>query len=243
VNKKRLNIFLILFIVILSIQFVPIISSKTIGMEKIEKKNFIYYSVDSSSVEVLNNKLEAERKRLLDVFNEKSTSKVVVFIYRSNKQFHIKKIGGIIGLFIPEWVIGTNDKKAIFITDPKNPGNAHTSETIIDACIHEYVHVLTDNINSNISLWLKEGLAVYFANQKPQKDFYLDIKYSDFTTKNSIQFGNNGGYAMAYKYIDFLIKTYGYDKLHSLLKSSENYESVYGISKNEMYIKWKETYT
>lgn len=67
---------------------------------------------------------------------------------------------------------------------------------------HEFVHVLTNQVNSNIDLWLGEGLACYYSNKKMFKhekeiEPFERLKHSfDFSLKH---------YYSAYKYVEFLM--------------------------------------
>lgn len=48
-----------------------------------------------------------------------------------------------------------------------------------------------------------------------------------------------GGYDLAGTYIDYLDVTYGWDKVLELIKT-EDYNKVFGISEEEIYLKWIE---
>ncbi len=226
------------------IQCIPMISPRTSDMIVFSKNGFEIYceKSDEKIVDQIVDRLNSNRTRIYTVLQRESYISVKIYLYKNIRTFHIKHYGLIIGPFLPDWIIGDNSIDSVFITSPLSPGPQHSYETIMQACVHEYVHVITDNMYSRTDKWLKEGIAVYLADQKPdEKDIRGSrVDYSNFTNVNGIKFGSINGYALSYTLIDFLTKKYGFDKIIALIISKNDYMKTFGKSKKAIYDEWND---
>jgi hypothetical protein len=238
--KKKTYISISVVAIILLIQFVPLLSRSTVFMRKYTNNTTTYFYENINDYEAISKTFKDRRKEVENELSIKNAKKLRIYIYKNVFEFHEKCMGGILGLLMPEWAIGTNTKDSILITSPLNPGNANTYDSIISSCVHEYIHVLTDAINPHLSIWLKEGIATYFAGQKPNGIQKMRYKYGDFTIRNSTRFGNIGGYQASYSFVEYLINKYGKDKLLQLIINSENYSDVYGKLGITIFDEWKQ---
>ena len=122
-------------------------------------------------------------------------------------------------------------------------GPEHTYESVVQAAVNEYVHVLTYRLNRKLDYWLLEGLAAYLAEQIPDdavvRSAAESITYEQFSSTNAIQFANVGGYALAYTLISYLKRTYGWDQVMALAVPGATYETVLGLSKHKMFDAWR----
>jgi len=53
-----------------------------------------------------------------------------------------------------------------------------------------------------------------------------------------MEFGNLNGYGLSVTIVEFLVITYGIDKLILLIKQPESIEVIYGYSKEELEKQW-----
>ena len=152
-----------------------------------------------------------------------------------------RKTLGLAGHFLPDWFIGRNTRDYVLITSPASPGPEHTRESVIQAAVHEYVHVLTDRRNPRLGYWLKEGIALYLADQRPEIQAIRatrDITLAEFSSPNAIQFANVGGYTLAYTLIAYLDEAYGWESVIALTAPGATYESVLGKDARSVFEEW-----
>lgn len=123
----------------------------------------------------------------------------------------------------------------------KQDVNIYIYDNIKYAVLHEIVHAYISVENPDIHLWLTEGTALYLTNGEPFYKEYLNSMsiptYSDTKTRNPIVFANCNGYTFAHTYIEYLDKTYGWDKVCELLVS-EDYEDIFNKSQKDIYDEW-----
>lgn len=225
------------------INSLPLASKKTPSMEKHEYPGLILYAEpkDSSEVERIARRLILCRERVATALKTKDPQTVNVYIYPDHKTLHRKTLG-ILGIFLPDWYIGKNGTDHILITSPGAPGPSHSRESVEQAVVHEFVHLLTDRRNKKMTYWLKEGFALYLAEQKPEASSvtaHRDITYGEFADTNAIRFANSGGYYLAYSLIEFLDEQYGWERTLGFLEPQSDTESVLGVGEKELFRQWK----
>ena len=125
--------------------------------------------------------------------------------------------------------------------------------------VHEFVHIAVyyargGKGSTALSRWLSEGYAQYEAGQinehirKSVKSSLIDKTLPTWTqldTASAMEFGKMNGYGLSVTIVEFLIVTYGIDKLVLLIKEPENIEFIYGLSENvleEQWIQYIKTY-
>ncbi|MBL7006700.1 MAG: hypothetical protein ISR78_06450 [Spirochaetia bacterium] len=225
------------------INFSPLISLKTAKMKEYSYEGITVFAEekDSGNAEVLAEKIKDNRDKIIDVLGYSKEQSVGVIIYPNRKVLHRKTIG-FAGVFLPDWYIGKNTKDFVLITSPSEPGPQHTRESIEKAAVHEYVHVMTDRKNKMMGYWLKEGFALYLAEQTPDMAAvwsFADITYNEYKTENPIEFANTGGYYLAYLYMQYLDKEFGWNKILGFLDPEKTFEEVIGIKEEEVFAQWK----
>jgi hypothetical protein len=118
--------------------------------------------------------------------------------------------------------------------------------------VHEFVHIAVsyargDKGWTTIPRWLNEGYAQYEADQvneyirKSVKSGLTDKTpptWTQLDTASFMEFGNMNGYGLSVTIVEFLVATYGIDKLVLLIKKPENIETIYGLSKDELEQQW-----
>jgi hypothetical protein len=114
---------------------------------------------------------------------------------------------------------------------------------VVQAAVHEYVHVLTYRRNRKLDYWLLEGLAVYLAKQIPPDDVVREssrnLSFDEFEETNAIEFANVGGYALAHNLVAYLEERYGWNQVMALVAPGATYESVLGVGTREVFDAWQ----
>ena len=138
------------------------------------------------------------------------------------------------------------------MVSPLNPGSSHTYESLMQVIVHEFVHMAVDHVRGGKPMagfprWLAEGYACYEAGQinenirksigsgLPEK---VPPTWTQLEKASEIEFGYMNGYGLSETIVEFLIVTYGYNKLVLLIKEPENIETIYGLSKNVLEKQW-----
>lgn len=202
----------------------------------------VFYEKEESAAKDVFNLAEKESLRIATSLGFIKPLKVNIYVYDDQETFHSKRVGFLAGLLDLDWYIGDNRGTDVLILSPASFAKTqHDYNSIKNAVVHEMVHAYNSVLNSNMGLWINEGLAVYLANQKPNEDFY---KYFSFPklcqlhTTNNLDFSAFGGYQFAYNFIEYLTKEYGFEKVLQLAKSF-SYEDTFGKSEEEIYADWK----
>ena len=198
---------------------------------------------------------ETEKDAAIDVFayaNEETTliaeklgfkekQNVNVYIYDYQNTMQAKKYGYVAPLLGLDWYIGDNIGTNVILTSPANPGELHDYDNNKYAVLHEIIHAYVSVINEGVDLWITEGMALYLSNGEP---FYKENlenftipTYKDTTSNNPLTFSKCGGYTFAHTYIEYLDKTYGWDKVLRLVET-ESYEECFDKSEKEIYEEW-----
>jgi hypothetical protein len=195
---------------------------------------------DHAEVERIAGRIAEQGAAIASAIAPEDTAGISVIIYPGNGALHRKKVG-LAGALLPDWYIGDNTRNYVLITSPANPGSMHDRESVERAAVHEYVHVLTDRVNHRLDHWLKEGIALYLAEQTPDLGAIRsmrDLTWEEYSRGGPIHFANVGGYTLAYTLIHYVDQNYGWDSVVALLDRDATWESVLGISERELFDDW-----
>lgn len=248
-KKKRLALRIIIGVVIflalvVFVNFIPVFSLKTADMKQFSGNWInVYYEIEEAAARDVFEYADGETAAIAEKlgFTEKQDINVYIYDYQSTMQ--TKKYGFIAPLLGLDWYIGDNIGTNVILTSPANPGKVHDYDNNKNAVLHEIVHAYVSVINSKVELWLTEGMALYLSNGEPFEREMLDYcnipTFEQTCTRNPIEFSNCGGYNFAHTYIEYLEKTYGWEKVLELVKS-QDYESCFGKSKRAVYDEWVE---
>jgi RNA polymerase sigma-70 factor (ECF subfamily) len=175
------------------------------------------------------------------------TDKIQVLIYPDIKSFHA-------AIFMPEapdWVVAAAGKNELLMVSPLNPGDEHNYVSLIKAIVHELIHTAVLNLReqglAGLPKWLNEGYAYYEANQ--MTDNWRESIKANFTKEtlpswtqldnaNTVEFGDMQGYGLSTTIIEFLVITYGFNKLRQLILSPQKIASIYGFSSADLEKQW-----
>lgn len=234
-----------LLLALAAANFAPMVSLKTPGMEEYQMRGITTYAVstDVQAAEAIAERVSSSQDRVLQAMGEIDSEGISVIVYPSQNALKRETLGVVGMLVLPNWFIGRNTTNSVLITSPESPGPQHTYESVVQAAVHEYVHVLTYRLNRKLDYWLLEGLAVYLAEQIPSDDAVREsarsLSFDEFEETNAVKFANVGGYALAYTLIAYLEETYGWDQVMALAAPGATYESVLGAGRREVFDAWR----
>jgi|GEM_PF-578283 len=218
-------------------KWIDYVSTDTIPMQA-ETEHFKFYSKDQDKncINNISNTLETNYLRVTKDLKATLNQKINVYIYSTLDEFH-KGIGK---PNARSWVVGEAQGNTIHLP-------CVSSATTI---VHEFTHVVENNINATkngIPIWLNEGTANFEAIQKYPEQYNQVLSIAKSSNKfptlsdletDSYTFGNKGGYEFSYSIVDYIVKTYGQDKLVALIKSPSDFEKILGVSKEDFQKKW-----
>jgi hypothetical protein len=245
---KRIGVIMIwivgALVLIGMINFTPMVSLKTPGMQAYESHGITVFAEreDEEEVEKIAGRIAESSARVAGSLGDADTEKIDVIIYPTSAALKRKTIGLVGMLLLPDWYIGKNTSDHVLITSPAKPGPQHTRESIEQAAVHEFVHVLTDRRNKTMGYWLKEGFALYLADQRPSIEAIRaerDITWEEYSKPNAIQFAEVGGYTLAFTLLQYLEEEYGWDTVLKFLEPENTFLSVTGKEKREVFEEWK----
>lgn len=228
----------------LALNCLPMVSLKTPGMERFSAHGIELFAEPQDREEALQlaRRIDSQSRAIVEALEIESSNDFGVIVYPGRKALHRKTIGLAGMVLLPDWFIGDNTREYVLITSPAVPGPSHSRESIEQAAVHEYVHLLTDRRNKALGYWLKEGFALYLAEQRPDSAAlrqHRDITWEEFSRPSALQFAEVGGYSLAYNMMEHLVERYGWDRVVMLTAPGENWESVLGVSKRTVFEEWK----
>ncbi|TCT15621.1 hypothetical protein EDC18_103329 [Natranaerovirga pectinivora] len=217
--------------------------------QKMETQHFIivYNEIDNACIGKVSDVLEGSYSEITNKLKQQLEEKLIVEIYTDLNQLHTA-----LGLTdAPDWIRGGLADGKIIIASPLNPPLGSTFDNVVKTAVHEFVHILTKKINSNIPRWLDEGIACYEAKDNNEKWIISTLRkglenntiplFDDLDTREDFQtFFEKDGYQYSYTIVETIVNVFGYDKLHSLVKSPGKFVDVFGITKHELQNEWVE---
>ncbi|WP_291648578.1 peptidase MA family metallohydrolase [Clostridium sp.] len=211
-----------------------------------EDKYFKYYSNenDSKAIKELSEVLNNNYSTITDNFNTNLEEKVEIIIYSNIKEFH-RSIGN---ADASDGMVGVAYDNTIKMVSPLNPGSIHDKESLLKVIVHEFVHIVTFNINNQkeniMPTWFMEGIAVHEANQitdyekKYIRDNLSENRDINIDDINDNFYNNKLSYLYSGSIIDFILDEFGYGKLIQVIKSPNEMEMILGISNEDLKNNW-----
>ena len=244
--KKPIKIVLVVLLVLVglaAVNFAPMLSKRVPGMEAIVHRGTTVHARpdDRQDARRVAERIADAAAGVREAFQATDTRPIDVILYPNQAALHRKTIG-LVGVLLPDWYIGGNTPDSVLIVSPSRPGSAHTRESVEQAAVHEYVHVLTDRRNQALGYWLKEGIALYLAEQVPDASSVAaaaDITWAEFSQPNALQFAQVGGYQLAHTLIEYIRDRHGWDAVLGLTEPEATHEAVLGQSRHELFDAWK----
>lgn len=178
----------------------------------------IFHTDDKSAMKLSNNITEILKK--LNKFYKIKIPKIRIEFVYSRKELDEK-----LGCKTPKWFVAAQEKRNIYLFSPMmiEKGSDHKRSEMKKLLTHELCHISNKEINKRSLMWVDEGLALFFANQKKSNNFSeRDLEYfaKNYFDKNiSLKlFAKNNGYQISYWAIKIFIKQYGAKELVNLLR-------------------------
>jgi len=217
------------------------INTQVLSNNKIKKEmdHFIYtYYRNNEPINDINKILETNYNKILNKYGVNINRKINIIIFPSVKEFQKEYnlsnySAGIVGTAVNNRTIG--------IVSPLNPGPVHSYNSILKIAVHEFVHISTNRINTNIPNWLNEGISLFEAKQINPVHIKKLIKANQIPSISALEinFYNNFGYSVSGTIVEYIVSDYNYDRLVNLIKNPNNIQTVFGVNKSEFSSNWK----
>lgn len=245
------------FVNVLSIVFCVFLSTPKLVGQNNESLNFVkesqhfkFYSTNGDIIvlDSLALTLEKNYSRITNNLGIQIDKKINVKVFPDMKCFH----AAINYPDAPDWVIGSCVGDELLMVSPLNPGSVHTYESLMQVIVHEFVHIAVyyacgNKVVSGLPKWLNEGYAQYEAgqiNEHIRKSVESSLRekvpptWTQLNTASAIEFGHMNGYGLSVTIVEFLVATYGIEKLVLLIKEPENIEIIYGLPESTLEKQW-----
>ena len=208
------------------------------GMQTYDTPHFTihYEELNQQTLKDIENKLETSHPDIQDFFGLNSNYRGRMVVYKTIERFQRAYLGIILSMLYGDWANGAAYNDIVLVTSPENPGSQNTYDDTLEVILHEYVHTVVYQQNEMANIWLDEGVATYLAGQESK----LSPKIPEFKAMQAEDlnsFLENDGYAFSYKYVEFLEKNYGSEKIVQLIKTND-YEEALGKTGLEIYNEW-----
>ena len=228
------------FIVITAILFLGF--KKNINLQELQTYNTphftIYYEkLNPQTLKDLEQKLETNYPDMQNFFGVNNNGNSKVIVYKSVERFQRAYLGVFLSYMFGDWAAGAAYEDLVLLTSPENPGQEHTYASILEIAVHEHVHTLVYQINQNPDIWLDEGVATYLAEQQSDLSDLPAPTFEQMQSQSQGEFVESEGYAWGYAYVDYLVTTYGAEKVVDLITTND-YERCLGKSQLAVYEEW-----
>ena len=235
-----------IILAVLVVQTLPVFILRPLGAKEYANKDVVvtYQPGDEAGARDVFDLVTSEVGRIKAKMEYESNEPLQIYVYRTQSSLAITEAGFAALLIAPSWFIGNSRWGVIRMVSPNTKVEGHTHDTILNGTLHEVVHSINYYKNPQLSYFWDNGLATYLANQKPDRSFLsFDSlpSFEDLHTNDAVKFGNMGGYAYSYSYIEYLDKTYGWDRVIAVASGEEDYQQAFGKSEREIYAEWGDT--
>ncbi|MGI6681092.1 MAG: hypothetical protein ACOX3T_06410 [Bdellovibrionota bacterium] len=212
--------------------------------------HFTFYFSNLLNDKTLNDliyKLENNFSYICDICNvnadEVENYNANVYIYDSISDFHYD----LHNTRLDNWFTGESIIDTVCLVNPDKTQPPHDYNSQLNIALHEFGHIITLRDNKWRPPWLKEGVALYYAN--PTRDDIVKKSYLKYPLDDKnlyILFGDNykefqinGGYVYSHTIIAYIIKKYSLNTLKLILATLEKSPfEILEIEKKDFCYKW-----
>jgi hypothetical protein len=238
--RKIAKYLLVIFAVIVVVLFLGFKKNLNLqGMHTYDTPHFIIYyeELNQQTLKDIEQKLETSYPDIQSFFGLHDNNKGKVIVYKTIERFQRAYLGLFLSWVFGDWAAGAAYQDMVLLASPENPGQGHTYTSILDIAVHEYVHTLIYQVNENADIWLDEGAATYLAGQQSELSNVSVPTFEEMQSQSQSEFVENEGYTWGHEYVEYLVATYGADKIIDLIETND-YESCLGKSKLAIYDEW-----
>ncbi len=240
---RRILIIVGIIAAVLVVQTLPVFILKPLGAKEYANQDLVVYYQpgDESGARDIFDLVTSDIGRIKTTMKYESTKPLEIYVYRTQASLAITEAGFAALLIAPPWFIGNSRWGVIRMVSPNTKVKGHTHDSILNGTLHEVVHSINYYKNPRMSYFWDNGLATYVAKQEPDQgsvSFAALPSFEDLHTNNAVKFGNMGGYAYAYSYVEYLDKTYGWDSVIAFASGEKDYQEAFGKSEGELYADW-----
>lgn len=248
-RRVGFNILIVLLFACLTIPGLAGQTTDSLFLAK-ESQHFSFYSTraDASVLDSLAIHIEDNYIRITKHLGVQTDKKINVKVFPDLKSFH----AAIYYPDAPDWVVGSYNGVELLMVSPLNPGSMHTYQSLMQVLVHEFVHLAVSLARGNTDIallprWLSEGFAQYEAgqiNDRIRRNIALSVTakapptWTQLDTVPVSEFGYMNGYGLSVTIVEFLVETYGIEKLVLLIKEPHNMETIYGLSESTLEKQW-----
>lgn len=178
-------------------------------------------------IQSLASSLEANYPRISDDMGYSFPRKQMIYIHASLETLH-SALGYENG---PKWMTSGWFWEIIHIA----PEEVFENSSVSKSSLHVLVQLMLHNINENAPFWLKHGISVYEAGWKSSEQMKASIiqiqqelvPFMVYSLSTDLhQFEKQKGFELTQSVIEYIINTYGKEKLRKYLRNPEN---IFGI--------------
>lgn len=193
-----------------------------------------YYSI-------LKEALESNYERISIGLKSELNKKIMVYVHKTQQHLH-SALGVING---PNWLRGGLAWDVIHIA----PEECFKDIKVDEVIVHLMVQVLVNKINTKIPYWLFQGISAYeskwLSNERIKKAVEKNIEKINPTILNEISndydlFAKSDGYELAYTVVEYIVDTFGREKLLRLIHKPTDFLGIFGCSEINFFEKWIE---
>lgn len=224
--------------VLLYIQFKPNPFPYTLESEHF---TFHYTATDKGSIFQLRDKLEENHDRIVEDLKPLEMPKVQMNIYPNLAEFH----KGINRKEAGNYLAGVAlEPDKMSIVSPNFPGPEHSYDSIMKVAVHEFTHVVTNNLTAYLAFpsmsWLYESIACYEADQFQDPKEMGSLLSGKYPTLAQLNKDTQLTYRLGYTIIEYIRDTWGMSAVRDLITSSGNMPAVLGKNEADFEKGWYE---
>ena len=205
-----------------------------------ESEYFVYYIQDKYNYSPLSAELEKCYKAFAEKINYTNKGKTPVRIFKDINSF--RKYLNLNS--VKDWLIIYN-KDGINVVSPYNAGPVYNYKSSLSIIGKASILSILENINNNLPNWLKDGICGYEVNYDMEKtNNYIKnyLKNNKFPSLEDIDKDFNNEQKLAcfsYSFVEYIIKKGDYSKLKELISGPDDFKSIFGLNRDQVYNEWK----
>ncbi len=201
---------------------------------------------DEPYVKKLANALESKFTQITDDLQQSLDEALLVYTHASQSRLH-SALGLLDG---PKW-LRAGYLWGILHMAPQTCFDDLSAE---DAAVHTFTQLIIQKINPMTPYWLQQAVAAYESQwltkeriinavselvaHKSQSKTHAFIQMQVMSDA-FLSFKELKGYEMGYTVTEFIVVTYGMDKLAAFIRLPHDFESVFGLEEREFWDKWR----